>query len=151
MVDWHVSMGFCFLVVISVVLWGASQGWYSKKISLKPAVTPPQKDDCNEYKLEIDRLKGKLFEQSMELDEKKAKLAELTKNVNDLMESINVLTTKLQAAETTNARLATSLKNALEDLDVRSRQLQECNAKLLARRIITEQCHMTPETANLIR
>jgi septal ring factor EnvC (AmiA/AmiB activator) len=150
--DWQISMGFAFLVFISVVLWGASQGFYSKKVKLRPeASSAPPKELCTEYKLEIERLKGKIFEQSTELDAKNAKLAELTRNVNELMDAINSLTTKLQAAEATNARMAASLKNALEDLDKRSRQLQECNAKLLARQIVNEKCHMTPETANLLR
>lgn len=153
--DWHISMAFAFLVLVSVVLWGASQGWYSKKVKLRPeASSAPQKDlkdACSTYISEIERLKGKIFEQSTELDAKSAKLAELTRSANELMDAINSLTTKLQTAEATNARMATSLKNAVEDLDKRSRQLQECNAKLLARQIVNEKCHMTPETANLLR
>lgn len=147
---WEISMGFAFLVVISVIMWGASQGWYSKKIKLNPEVVT-KTEDCSEYIKEIERLKGKIFEQSLELDAAKAKVAELTRNVNELMDTINTLTTKLQEAEALNARMAASLKNALEDLDKKSRQLQECTARLLAKRIITEQCHMSPETNNLIR
>jgi chromosome segregation ATPase len=146
-------MGFSFLVVISVILWGASQGFYSKKVVLSPKkpATATAKDACEEYKLELDKCNGKVFEKSLELDKMTAKVAELTRDVNDLMNSINMLTTKLQAAELANARLSVSLKNALEDLDKKSRQLQECNAKLLAKQIVSERCHMTPETANLIR
>lgn len=148
--EWYVCMGFAFLVVISVILWGGSQGWYSKKIKIR-SETVVKGENCSEYKLEIERLKGKVFEQSLELDAKTAKINELTRNVTELMNAINDLTTKLQAAEAINARMAQSLKNALEDLDKKSRQLQECTAHLTARRIITEQCHMTPESANLIR
>ena len=151
--EWQVSMGFAFLVVISVVLWGASQGWYSKKVVIRPdvAVASGVQETCDKYKVEIDRLKGKIFEQSLELDKKTAKIAELTRDANDLMDAINTLTTRLQAAEAANARMAAALKNALADLQTRSRQLQECTAKLLARQIVNEKCHMTPETDNLVR
>ena len=150
--DWQISMGFAFLVVISVTLWGASQGWFSKKVKIRPeASSTAQTDACTKYKDEIERLKGKIFEQSTELDAKTAKLAELTQRVNELMDAINALTIRLQAAETANARMSASLKAALEDLDKRSRQLQECNAQLLSKRIVNEKCHMTPESNNLIR
>ena len=150
--NWETSLGFCFLVFVSVVLWGSSQGWFSKKIVIKPNATPaPAKETCDAYKLDIERLKGKIFEQSLELDAKKAKIAELTRGTTDLMNNINMLTTKLQAAEATNARMAAALKTALEDLDARSRKLQECTAHLLAKQITHEKCHMTPETSNLIR
>lgn len=143
-------MGFMFLCVFSVIMYGASQGWYSRKI---PKQTNDKKDDenCDAYKEEIERLKATIFEQSLELDSKSAKIAELTKQLDDLMNAINDLTTRLQNAEEANAKLTASLKAALEDLDLTSRQLQECNAKLLARRIVNEKCHMTPETSNLIR
>ena len=148
--EWQICMGFMFLCVITIILYGASQGWYSKQIKTQKA-NVQQGDDCEVYKQEIERLKGKVFEQAMELDAKTAKLAEMAKQLDDLMNSINELTTRLQAAEERNAKLAASLKTALEDLDRTSRQLQECSAKLLARRIVHEKCQMTPETANLIR
>lgn len=152
--DWHVFMGLLFLCVITLTLWYASQGAFSKPIRRRnesnTAVTDPNVI-CKSYIDEIERLKGKIFEQSLELDAKTAKIAEMEKQLQELMNAINDLTTKLQQAEIENAQLRQSLKNALEDLDKTSRQLQECTAKLLARRLVHEKCHMTPETANLIR
>lgn len=150
--EWQVCMGFAYLIVISVILWGASQGFYSKKIVTRPTdVATASVETCEKYTSEIDRLKGKIFEQSLELDKKTAKIAELTRDANELMDSVNSLTTRLQEAEAANARMATALKNALGDLQSRSRQLQECTAKLLARQIVNEKCHMVPENANLLR
>lgn len=151
--DWQVLMGLLFLCVITLTMWYASQGAFSKtirrrshdKVTTDPAVV------CKSYIDEIERLKGKIFEQSLELDAKTAKIAEMERQLQELMNAINELTTKLQNAETENAQLRQSLTNALEDLDKTSRQLQECTAKLLARRLVQEKCHMTPETANLIR
>jgi len=155
--QWQVCLGFMFLIVISVIMWGASQGWYSKKIrrikdKLKTSrASQAAGENCDELRNEIERLKGKIFEQSMELDTKNAKLAQMTTQLNDLMNAINDLTLRLQNAETTNAKLSESLKNALDDLDKTRRQLQECSSKLLAKQITNQVCHMTPETANLIR
>lgn len=147
--EWQICMGFMFLCVISVIMYGAAQGWYSKKIKTQETVV--QNENCDAYKEEIERLKGKIFEQALELDAKTAKLAEMTKQLDELMNSINELTTRLQDAEEKNAKLAASLKNALEDLQRTRMQLQECSAKLLARRIVHDKCNLTPETANLIR
>lgn len=157
--QWQVCLGFMFLIVVSVIMWGASQGWYSKKVkkskdtskNTSGTVHGGSDENCDELRNEIERLKGKIFEQSMELDTKAAKNAEMTRQLEELMNTINDLTTRLQNAETTNAQLSQSLKNALEDLDKTRRQLQECSAKLLAKQITNAVCHMTPETANLIR
>jgi len=154
--QWQVCLGFMFLIAISVIMWGASQGWYSKKIrrikdKLKPSQNAPAGENCDELRNEIERLKGKIFEQSMELDTKNAKIAQMTTQLSDLMNAINDLTLRLQNAEASNAQLTRSLKNALEDLDKTRRQLQECSSKLLAKQITNKVCHMTPETANLIR
>ena len=153
--DWHVCMGMAFLCVITLTMWYASQGAFSKRIKTVSRAEGESKNDpsvlCKAYIDENERLKGKIFEQSMELDAKTAKMAEMERQLQDLMNAINELTTRLQSLETENGQLRQSLKNALEDLDKTSRQLQECTAKLLARRIVQEKCHMTPETANLIR
>lgn len=151
--DWQVLMGLLFLCVITLTMWYASQGAFSKTIRRQPhdKVTTDPAVVCTSYIDEIERLKGKIFEQSLELDAKTAKIAEMERQLQELMNAINELTTKLQNAETENAQLRQSLTNALEDLDKTSRQLQECTAKLLARRLVQEKCHMTPETANLIR
>lgn len=151
--DWQVLMGLLFLCVITLTMWYASQGAFSKIIRRRShdTVTTDPAVVCKSYIDEIERLKGKIFEQSLELDAKTAKIAEMERQLQELMNAINELTTKLQNAETENAQLRQSLTNALEDLDKTSRQLQECTAKLLARRLVQEKCHMTPETANLIR
>jgi peptidoglycan hydrolase CwlO-like protein len=151
--DWQVFMGLLFLCVITLTMWYASQGAFSKTIRRRNEKTPVTDPNviCKSYIDEIERLKGKIFEQSLELDAKNAKIAEMERQLQELMNAINELTTKLQNAEAENAQLRQLLKNALEDLDKTSRQLQECTAKLLARRLVQEKCHMTPETANLIR
>lgn len=148
---WEVMMGMCFLILFSVTLWGTAQGWFSRKLLREKVETKETAEDCEPYKQEIEKLKGKIFEQSLELEKKDAQLAEQARQLAELMNAINALTTQLQEAEARNAQLAASLKNALEDLEKTRRQLQECRAKLLAKRIVHEKCHMTPETANLVR
>lgn len=146
--DWQVCLGYLWILVIVVIMWGASQGWYSKKIA---KIEEKAQENTEALKDELDALRKKIFDQQLEIDAKNAKIAELTRQVQDLMNSINVLTTRLQTAEAQNARLRQALKNTLDDLEKTRAQLQECRAKLLAKQIVSEKCQMTPETANLIR
>jgi len=153
--DWRISLGFCFLVVISVIMWGASQGWYSKVVKKVHDVTTtndcPPSENCDEYKKKIAMLEGRIFELETELNAKNAKISDLTRKLAELMDIINQLTTSLQNAEARIAELEAALKAAQEDLARCRQQLNECRAELLARRVVNEKCHMTPETNNLIR
>lgn len=152
--DWQVSMGFSFLVVISVIMWGASQGWYSKKLPPRPRTqlqAATSQDNCDELLKKIAQLEGMNFSLTNELNEKNATISDLNAQIQQLMNAINDISTRLQNAETENAQLRTSLKNALDDLARCRRELQECRAELMAKRIAHEKCKMLPETSNLLR
>lgn len=144
------SMG--FLVFISTILWGAWQGWFSRKLPKK--VTEQQKtpeDPCKALRQENEQLRSRVFQLENENAALKARIAELQKQLEYLMDQINKLTAELEASRLREADLLARLKAALEDLQACRAALQKCNAQLIAKQIADATCKLTPENANLLR
>jgi septal ring factor EnvC (AmiA/AmiB activator) len=161
---WETFLGFVFIIFASVVLYGAAQGWFSRKVpaskllkggdvnvTVRGGLGASSDCDCDALRKLIARLQGKIFELETALATCQAQNAEMRRELQDLMSAINELTTELQNALANLALINKKYKEALEELAECRRQLAECRAKLLARQITDETCHMQPENNNLLR
>lgn len=148
---WQPVMSTSFLVVILIVIWGATQGWFSKRIRKPPTPKKRDIDDCEVYKKEIRRLQARISELEDDNTRLRALAADLEKQIQQLLETINKLTMDLDACRNENARLRAALKQALDDLAACRAALAKCRAELLAKKVSDAVCKLAPENANLLR
>lgn len=149
MIAWQPVMSTSFLMFAGIVLWGTSQGWFSRK--LKKTIPAATKDSCDSYINEIKKLRAKILEQQDDIARITARMADLEKQVQGLLFQINRLTTELDACRRSNAYLAARLKAALDDLTACRRELAKCRAELLAKNVSNAVCKLAPENSNLLR
>lgn len=151
MLLWENVMSAAFLVVTSVIIWGALQGWFSKRIHPKPGPEPVLVKDNQDLKDRIAKLEARIFELENELAAKNALIAQLNATIQRLMDDIARLTTDLAKCQENEAKLAAALKIALEELQACRAALAKCKAELLAKQVQNAVCKLQPENANLLR
>lgn len=148
---WQPVMSSSFLVVILIVMWGASQGWFSRKLKKTGKGTGGKVDDCEPYKREIQKLQARILELQDDVTRLNARVADLEKTIQQLLDTINRLTLELDATRKDNAALRAALKNAVDDLATCRAALAKCRAELLAKKASDAVCKLAPENANLLR
>lgn len=148
--DWPVVLGFAILVVVSVTLWGAAQGWFSSRIPKKPA-PPADIDPCAALRNKIADLENRILDLENLVAQKDARIRELEKTIQNLLDQIKRLTEDLYTCQKSEADLRNKLKIALEELDACRAALRDCKAQLLAKQIASSVCKLQPENANLLR
>ena len=147
--DWRIFMGLMFIGCVTMIVWGAWQGWFSPQKVVPPPPSPLVQ--ANEVlKQTVVAAAASVFETSNDLSEKNAIIADLQRKLKELTDIINALTTRLNALEAENATLRQGLKQALEDLAKCRSELQKCKAELAAKRIADAFCKIQP-SENLLR
>jgi chromosome segregation ATPase len=149
--DWPIALGFAILVVVSVTLWGAMQGWFSSKIKVNRPRDSVDVDLCEPYKRRIAELENRIFDLENLLANRDARIKDLERTIQKLMADIARLTEDLAKCQASEADLRNKLKIALDELSACRAALRECRAQLLAKKVSDAVCKLQPENANLLR
>ena len=151
MANWVFITGALFLAFLFYITWGAWQGYFSPVIP--PIVDTPEKKKLQEEKETLQNTvqlaKDSIFGYENSSRELQARANDLERALQQAMNDINDLTTKIAQLQDENATLRKGLKEALEQLDLCRKQLMQCKTMIDAKRLEKQFCERVP-SSNLL-
>jgi len=142
-----------FLLVGSIIVWGAWNGKFSGESPLsKGEVCPELKTTRVQMELALQELRKKeemLFRYENLGAEQAAAVKDQDDTIKNLLDKIGEYSAKMDELIRENDTLRKALKDALDDLAKCRGQLMQCKALATAKRLEHEFCNMTPGSMTL--